>query len=222
MTTETMTIHRALAELKVLDDRIMKLLSEAKFCGAAKNCMQKLGGVTIEEYKQNAQSTYDKITDLMARQAAIKRAVSESNAVTHAVVCGHDYTVAQLIWMNQHGIDFKSTLLNVLERQYASAVAATEAANSKLSDKADDFISRNNAGADKNSMDAEAIKDMLTNTISASSKMVLVWILSKNSVSVMMWNQIESRSQSVQPMVLWSASWVAPITSASMINAGIH
>lgn len=54
MTTETMTIHRALAELKVLDDRIMKLLSEAKFCGAAKNCMQKLGGVTIEEYKQNA------------------------------------------------------------------------------------------------------------------------------------------------------------------------
>lgn len=160
MTTETMTIHRALAELKVLDDRIMKLLSEAKFCGAAKNCMQKLGGVTIEEYKQNAQSTYDKITDLMARQAAIKRAVSESNAVTHAVVCGHDYTVAQLIWMNQHGIDFKSTLLNVLERQYASAVAATEAANSKLSDKADDFISRNNAGADKNSMDAEAIKDM--------------------------------------------------------------
>lgn len=160
MTTETMTIHRALAELKVLDDRIMKLLSEAKFCGAAKNCMQKLGGVTIEEYKQNAQSTYDKITDLMARQAAIKRAVSESNAVTHAVVCGHDYTVAQLIWMNQHGIDFKSTLLNVLERQYASAVAATEAANSKLSDKADDFISRNNAGADKNSMDAEAIKDV--------------------------------------------------------------
>lgn len=86
--------------------------------------------------------------------------MSESNAITHAVVCGHDYTVAQLIWMNQHGIDFKSTLLNVLERQYASAVAATEAANSKLSDKADDFISRNNAGADKNSMDAEAIKDM--------------------------------------------------------------
>lgn len=28
MTTETMTIHRALAELKVLDDRITKLLSE--------------------------------------------------------------------------------------------------------------------------------------------------------------------------------------------------
>ena len=160
MTTETMTIHRALAELKVLDDRITKLLNEAKFCGAAKNCMQKLGGVTIEEYKQNAQATYDKIIDLMARQAAIKRAVSESNAVTHRVVCGHDYTVAQLIWMNQHGIDFKSALLNVMERQYASAVAVTEAANSKLSDKADDFISRNNSGADKSSIDADAIKDM--------------------------------------------------------------
>lgn len=50
--------------------------------------------------------------------------------------------------------------LKVLERQYASAVAVTETANSKLSDKADDFVSRNNAGADKNSMDADAIKDM--------------------------------------------------------------
>ena len=159
MTTETMTIHRALAELKVLDDRITKLLSEAKFCGAAKNCMQKLGGVTIEEYKQNAQAIYDKITDLMARQAAIKRGVSESNAVTHAVVCGHDYTIAQLIWMNQHGIDFKSALLNVLERQYANAVAVTEAANSKLSDRADDFI-KNNSSADKSSMDVDAIRDM--------------------------------------------------------------
>lgn len=159
MTTETMTIHRALSELKVLDDRITKLLSEAKFCGAAKNCMQKLGGVTIEEYKQNAQAIYDKITDLMARQAAIKRGVSESNAVTHAVVCGHDYTIAQLIWMNQHGIDFKSALLNVLERQYANAVAVTEAANSKLSDRADDFI-KNNSSADKSSMDVDAIRDM--------------------------------------------------------------
>ena len=90
MTTETMTIHRALAELKDLDDRIMTLLSEAKFCGDAKNCMQKLGGVTIEEYKQNAQSTYDKNTDLKARQAAIKRAVSETNADTHADVRGHE------------------------------------------------------------------------------------------------------------------------------------
>lgn len=48
MTTETMTIHRALSELKVLDDRITKLLREAKFCGAAKNCMQKLGGVRVQ------------------------------------------------------------------------------------------------------------------------------------------------------------------------------
>lgn len=124
MTTETMTIHRALAELKVLDDRIMKLLSEAKFCGAAKNCMQKLGGVTIEEYKQNAQSTYDKITDLMARQAAIKRAVSESNAVTHAVVCGHDYTVAQLkserrvicFRDDNFSVDSKSRFADIVDR----------------------------------------------------------------------------------------------------------
>ena len=47
MTTETMTIHRALAEINVLEDRISKLTREAVFCGAAKQSMKKLSGVTI-------------------------------------------------------------------------------------------------------------------------------------------------------------------------------
>ena len=31
MTTETMTIHRGLAEIKVLENRILKAISEAKY-----------------------------------------------------------------------------------------------------------------------------------------------------------------------------------------------
>lgn len=40
MTTETMTIHRGLAELKVLENRIIKTISGAKFCAAAKQSMK--------------------------------------------------------------------------------------------------------------------------------------------------------------------------------------
>ena len=160
MTTETMTIHRALAEINVLEDRISKLTREAVFCGAAKQSMKKLGGVTIEEYKANSQSSLDKIKDLIARLNAIKRAISESNAVTHRTVCGKDYTIAQIIWMNQHGIDFLSDLLNQMERQYSNAVSVIETTNSRLSDRADDFVIRSNNPADKDGMSPDAIRDM--------------------------------------------------------------
>lgn len=160
MTTETMTIHRALAEINVLEDRISKLTREAVFCGAAKQSMKKLGGVTIEEYKANGQSSLDKIKDLIARLNAIKRAISESNAVTHRTVCGKDYTIAQIIWMNQHGIDFLSDLLNQMERQYSNAVSVIDTTNSRLSDRADDFVIRSNNPADKDGMSPDAIRDM--------------------------------------------------------------
>lgn len=160
MTTETMTIHRALAEINVLEDRISKLTREAVFCGAAKQSMKKLGGVAIEEYKANGQSSLNKIKDLIARLNAIKRAISESNAVTHRTVCGKDYTIAQIIWMNQHGIDFLSDLLNQMERQYSNAVSVIETTNSRLSDRADDFVIRSNNPADKDGMSPDAIRDM--------------------------------------------------------------
>lgn len=160
MTTETMTIHRGLAEINVLEDRISKLTREAIFCGAAKQSMKKMNGVSIEEYKANGQSSLDKIKDLIARLNAIKRAISESNAVTHRMVCGKDYTIAQIIWMNQHGIDFLSDLLNQMERQYSNAISTIERTNANLSDRADDFVIRSNNPADKDGMSPEAIRDM--------------------------------------------------------------
>ena len=122
--------------------------------------MKKMNGVSIEEYKANGQSSLDKIKDLIARLNAIKRAISESNAVTHRIVCGKDYTIAQIIWMNQHGIDFLSDLLNQMERQYSNAISTIERANANLSDRADDFVIRSNNPADKDGMSSEAIRDM--------------------------------------------------------------
>lgn len=131
MTTETMTIHRGLAELKVLENRILKAISEAKFCAAAKQSMKKLNGVPIEDYKKDAQSSLDSINDLIARHDAIKRAISKSNAETHVTIDGVVYTVAEAIYMNQHGIDFKQRLLNMLDYQYSNSIANIETAKAK-------------------------------------------------------------------------------------------
>ena len=62
--------------------------------------------------------------------------------------------------MNQHGIDFLSDLLNQMERQYSNAVSVIETTNSRLSDRADDFVIRSNNPADKDGMSPDAIRDM--------------------------------------------------------------
>lgn len=173
MTTETMTVHRALAELKVLDNSIAKLIHGAKFCAAAKQSMKKLDGTDIEEFKKSAQGYLDKINDKMARQAALKRALSDSNSRTCIEVAGVKFTVAMAIWMNQHGIDFQETLLNQMERQYSNATAVIENANARLSDRADAFVSATNTASDKNNMDAETLKDIRQDYIDRET-MVLI------------------------------------------------
>lgn len=159
MTTETMTIHRGLAEIKVLENRILKAISEAKFCAAAKQSMKKLNGVPIEDYKKDAQSSLDSINDLIARHDAIKRAISESNAKTTVTINGVVYTVAEAIYMNQHGIDFKQRLLNMLDYQYSNSIANIETANARLSDRADDYTKSLASASEKSNMDPEAIRD---------------------------------------------------------------
>lgn len=48
MTTESMSIHRALVELKTIDSRIIKKIDSAKFCVAAKAKATKLGAITVD------------------------------------------------------------------------------------------------------------------------------------------------------------------------------
>lgn len=45
MTRETMTVHKALSELKLLDDRINKAVTTSIFCAPNKHSNEKIGGV---------------------------------------------------------------------------------------------------------------------------------------------------------------------------------
>ena len=123
MTTETMTIHKALAELKILESRIMKTVGDGTYCVANKHSNEKINGVSIEDYKKVMQSAYDKAVDLITRYKAIKKAVTLSNAKTVVKIGEEEYTVAEAIWMKNHGIEFDELLLNELREQYNKAQA---------------------------------------------------------------------------------------------------
>lgn len=141
MTTETMSVHKALAELKILDGRIRKEIQNGVYCVANKHSNEKINGIPIEDFKKAAQGTYDKVTDLIRRQEAIKRAVTLSNAQTHVDIVGEKYTVAEAIWMKNHGIELESMLINTMGSQYKFAQAEVNRQNgSDLEKRADQYV----------------------------------------------------------------------------------
>lgn len=139
-TVEKMTIHKALCELKILDSRINNAISSARFCLANKHSNEKVNGVTVEEYRETMKASYNKASDLIRRREAIKRAVVLSNAKTIVKIGGKEYTVAEAIEMNNHGIDLKLQLKNAMKKQYDSAMTAIISKNSVVDDKATEYV----------------------------------------------------------------------------------
>ena len=140
-TVEAMTVHKALAELKLLDSRIEKAIAEGVYCIANKHSNDKIGGIPIDEYIKTMQGGYDKATDLINRQVAIKRAVTLSNAVTKVEISGVEYTRAEAIWMKNHGMEFCKTLMNAMQKHYDKAQMQINLENGKdLEQRAEQYV----------------------------------------------------------------------------------
>lgn len=142
MTTESMSVHKALSELKILDDRILKTMRDSVFCAANKHFNKKLKGIPVEDYKLVMKSNYDKVTDLIKRQKAIKKAVTKSNATTMVEIAGVPYTVAEAIWMKQSGSESDKNFLTILKSQYASAQGEILAGNRDMDKKVEDYLAK--------------------------------------------------------------------------------
>lgn len=141
MTTETMTIHKGLAELKILDGRIKKEIQNGSYCAANKHSNEKINGIPIEDFRKTVQGTYDKVTDLINRRKAIKKAVVLSNAKTTVKIADVEYTVAEAIEMKNHGIEFETMLINVMDMQYKQAQAEVNRQNgNNLEERADQYV----------------------------------------------------------------------------------
>lgn len=161
MTTETMNVHKALAELKLLDDRINKTISEGTYCVANKHSNEKINGVPIDEYITLIQGGYDKVTDLINRRKAIKKAVVLSNATTKVEIVGVEYTVAEAIEMKNHGLDFEKLLLHAMKTNYTNAQKVIEIANGEeLERRADNYVTGmyGNKESKTNAADIEKLK----------------------------------------------------------------
>lgn len=141
MNTEKMTVHKALAELKLLDDRIDKAIADGVYCVANKHSNDKINGVPLDEYTKTMQGRYDKASDLINRRKAIKRAVVLSNATTKVKIADVEYTVAEAIEMKNHGVDFDKTLMGAMKRHYDMAQICINEKNGKgLDERAEQYV----------------------------------------------------------------------------------
>ena len=153
MTTETMTIHEALSELKTLDRRIIRKIDDTPFCVANKHANPKINGRTIQEYKDSVIESYQSIRDLLRRRAAIRNELSKSNAATTIMIGGKEYTVAEAIEMRKNGVNLLEYLNESMGNLFKTATRAVRSENSELDDKADRYVqglygSKDKANAD--------------------------------------------------------------------------
>lgn len=160
MTTEKMTIHKALSEIKILDNRVTTSIHEGTYCLANKHSNDKVKGISVENYMKVMQGHYDKAMNLIIRYNAIKKAVVLSNAVTKVKIGENEYTVAEAISMKNHGIQFKEELLARLKQQYSKAQVEIMNHNGETLDKRAEQYIIDLYGAKEGKTDTDAIEKM--------------------------------------------------------------
>lgn len=111
-----MSIHRGLAELKNLDKRIQRGVSE-RFVSLQIGEEAPKSYKDVESFVAEAKANYQSITALIERRNKIKAAITASNAVTTVTISGREMTVAEAIDRRDTGLNYDKSLLGSLRRQ---------------------------------------------------------------------------------------------------------
>lgn len=151
--SNTMSITRALVELKTLDKRIQKLIGETVFI-SIKGELRK-----PDTRASSSQSNYDKVRDLMNRRIKLKSAIVSSNATTKIRVCSMDLTVAEAIEMKSSINNYK-TLLSTMKRQYGDAVNSIEVENQRARNTLENSLTRTRADQGSNGANSSGGSDI--------------------------------------------------------------
>lgn len=120
---EKMTIHRGLSELKTIKSRIEKGIKELSVANVVQKDKKISGIMTAEEFTKLANSGYDSITAMIARQSKIKKAIVDSNSKTQVKVGEKTMSVADAITQKDM-IVLRKAFLDKLEAQLREATAA--------------------------------------------------------------------------------------------------
>lgn len=134
-----MTVQRALNELKIIDERLSKRLTEFVVIGTKKVSEARVVETreSIVEFENRAKGVLDSVDGLLKRQQELKHAIMTSNATTMIEVAGKTYSVMT-------AIDRKRTIENekLVVRHMRDALARAEYKVNQENDKMESYIQR--------------------------------------------------------------------------------
>ena len=133
----TLSIARALVELKTLDSRIGKITNNTNWI--LLKSKNKNSNINEEEFKKSTISDFQSLNDLIMRRDKIKNAIILSNCSATVLLGDKRMTVSQAIEYKKT-IQYKKYLLEILKRQKQSAVVDYENHKQRVQAKVDDNI----------------------------------------------------------------------------------
>lgn len=128
----TMSVARALIELKTLEKRIQKAQENLQPMGLMIGQKPESGIQNRTEFEKSAQAMYQQIQDLIKRRRRLKNAIVLSNASTPVEIAGEKMTVAEAI-ERKASITIEKDLKNQLWKKYSEKVQQLEEHNQKVS-----------------------------------------------------------------------------------------
>lgn len=132
---EKMTIHRGLSELKLIDAKIKRAISDINPVGLMQK--DKLVNNVYEKkaFDKDVKSKFQSILDLIERKSKIKNAIISINGITKIEVAGKAMTIADAINLKMTSV-ITEELISILKSKYASRVAEMNKTNEQINKNA--------------------------------------------------------------------------------------
>ena len=128
---ETISVTKALVELKTLEKRITKQLEHLQPVAIMTGTRLETGIPDEKTYEKRVKAAYQSLTALVERKRRIKAAVVKSNAETEVLIAGERMSVAEAI-ERKGSIDLEKAIRGNLALKYAEKVKKIEKHNAEV------------------------------------------------------------------------------------------
>lgn len=129
------TLHRALAELKLIDSKIQKKTNTVELLGANQKGKLVNNLITEDDFVIKAKADYQSINDLINRKLTIKKLITEANNNTEITINGDKMTIADAI-NKKNDLILKKGLLNKMNLSLTSVIGEVNRANEQVNQNA--------------------------------------------------------------------------------------
>lgn len=135
---QTISITRALTRIKTNKDQLNNLENE-KY--VVSELSVEVDSKRVKAFKANSQSNFDKAKSLVAESVSLQQAIRKSNLETKVTIANEEMTVSEAI-IRKDLASYQRDIFSTIRSQSMRADSQIEDADSKIEQKAREFVER--------------------------------------------------------------------------------